>query len=117
MKWLHYYQENKLISTYFDGDISSYYCNKLTLKTQDQLNDLMKLLLWERKAGSDINWITLFLVSARFLMTAIAIRNLVVGLPPAEQLRSEVAFANMKEPEAEANPEETLKQEVGHAEL
>lgn len=52
-----------------------------------------------------------------FLMTAIAIRNLVVGLPPVEQLRSEVAFANMKEPEAEANPEETLKQEVGHAEL
>ncbi|XP_008422324.1 vitamin K-dependent gamma-carboxylase [Poecilia reticulata] len=52
-----------------------------------------------------------------FLMTAIAIRNLAVGLPPLEQLRSEVAFANMKEPEAEAEPDETLKREVGHAEL
>lgn len=56
-------------------------------------------------------------LSGRFLMTAIAIRNLAVGLPPVEQLRSEVAFANMKEPEAEAEPDETLKQEVGHAEL
>uniref|UniRef100_A0AAQ5WYB8 Vitamin K-dependent gamma-carboxylase n=1 Tax=Amphiprion ocellaris TaxID=80972 RepID=A0AAQ5WYB8_AMPOC len=52
-----------------------------------------------------------------FLMTAIAMRNLAVGLPPLEQLTREVAFANMKEPEAEANQDERLKDEVGHGEL
>uniref|UniRef100_A0A3Q2NNW4 Vitamin K-dependent gamma-carboxylase n=1 Tax=Fundulus heteroclitus TaxID=8078 RepID=A0A3Q2NNW4_FUNHE len=52
-----------------------------------------------------------------FLMTAIAIRNLVLGLPPVEQLTREVAFANMKEPEAEADPDETIKNEMAHAEL
>lgn len=53
----------------------------------------------------------------RFLMTAIAMRNLVVGLPSLEQLTREVAFANMKEPQAEANQDERLKDEVGHGEL
>lgn len=53
----------------------------------------------------------------RFLMTAIAMRNLAVGLPPIEQLTREVAFANMKAPEAEANQDERLKDEVGHGEL
>uniref|UniRef100_A0A4W6CEM3 Vitamin K-dependent gamma-carboxylase n=1 Tax=Lates calcarifer TaxID=8187 RepID=A0A4W6CEM3_LATCA len=52
-----------------------------------------------------------------FLMTAIAMRNLAVGLPPVEQLTREVAFANMKEPQAEANQDERLKDEVGHGEL
>lgn len=52
-----------------------------------------------------------------FLMTAIAMRNLAVGLPPLEQLTREVAFANMKEPQAEANQDERLKDEVGHGEL
>ncbi|CAG5867391.1 unnamed protein product [Menidia menidia] len=52
-----------------------------------------------------------------FLMTAIAIRNLAVGLPPLDQLRSEVAFANMKEPQAEDNQDDRLKDEVGHGEL
>uniref|UniRef100_A0A3Q3LXB4 Vitamin K-dependent gamma-carboxylase n=1 Tax=Mastacembelus armatus TaxID=205130 RepID=A0A3Q3LXB4_9TELE len=52
-----------------------------------------------------------------FLMTAIALRNLAVGLPPLEQLTREVAFANMKEPPAEANQDERLKDEVGHGEL
>uniref|UniRef100_A0A8C1VPL3 Vitamin K-dependent gamma-carboxylase n=1 Tax=Cyprinus carpio TaxID=7962 RepID=A0A8C1VPL3_CYPCA len=52
-----------------------------------------------------------------FLMTAIALRNLVVGLPPIEQLTREVAFANMKEPETETSQEERLKDEVGHGEL
>uniref|UniRef100_A0A8D0A3Q5 Vitamin K-dependent gamma-carboxylase n=1 Tax=Sander lucioperca TaxID=283035 RepID=A0A8D0A3Q5_SANLU len=52
-----------------------------------------------------------------FLMTAIAMRNLVVGLPSLEQLTREVAFANMKEPQAEANQDERLKDEVGHGEL
>lgn len=51
----------------------------------------------------------------RFLMTAIAMRNLAVGLPPLEQLTREVAFANMKEPETEASQD--LKDEVGHDEL
>ncbi|KAM9841200.1 vitamin K-dependent gamma-carboxylase [Aulostomus maculatus] len=52
-----------------------------------------------------------------FLMTAIALRNLAVGLPPLEQLRREVAFANMKEPQAETNQDESLQAEVGHGEL
>ncbi|XP_075945495.1 vitamin K-dependent gamma-carboxylase [Anarhichas minor] len=52
-----------------------------------------------------------------FLMTAIAMRNLAVGLPPLEQLTREVAFANMKEPQADANQDERLKDEVDHGEL
>lgn len=52
-----------------------------------------------------------------FLMTAIALRNLAVGLPPLEQLQREVAYANLKEPEAETNQNEHLKDEVGHGEL
>lgn len=52
-----------------------------------------------------------------FLMTAIALRNLAVGLPPIEQLTREVAYANMKEPETETNEDERLKAEVGHGEL
>lgn len=52
-----------------------------------------------------------------FLMTAIALRNLAVGLPPIEQLTREVAYANMKEPETETNQDERLKDEVGHGEL
>ncbi|XP_053267780.1 vitamin K-dependent gamma-carboxylase isoform X1 [Pleuronectes platessa] len=52
-----------------------------------------------------------------FLMTAIAMRNLAVGLPPLEQLTREVAFANMKEPQADSNQDERLKDEVGHGEL
>ncbi|KAK7895714.1 hypothetical protein WMY93_021039 [Mugilogobius chulae] len=53
-----------------------------------------------------------------FLMTAIAMRNLAVGLPPVEQLTREVAYANMKGPQNEAdNQDEALKDEVGHNEL
>uniref|UniRef100_A0A672QTH5 Vitamin K-dependent gamma-carboxylase n=1 Tax=Sinocyclocheilus grahami TaxID=75366 RepID=A0A672QTH5_SINGR len=52
-----------------------------------------------------------------FLMTAIALRNLAVGLPPLEQLTREVAYANMKEPETETSQDEHLKEEVGHGEL
>lgn len=50
-------------------------------------------------------------------MTAIAMRNLAVGLPPLEQVTREVAYANMKESQAEASQDERLKDEVGHAEL
>ncbi|XP_057675465.1 vitamin K-dependent gamma-carboxylase-like [Corythoichthys intestinalis] len=52
-----------------------------------------------------------------FLMTAIAMRNLVVGLPPIEQLTQEVAFADMKEPKGESNQYNPSKDEVGHGEL
>uniref|UniRef100_A0A672ZHV3 Vitamin K-dependent gamma-carboxylase n=1 Tax=Sphaeramia orbicularis TaxID=375764 RepID=A0A672ZHV3_9TELE len=52
-----------------------------------------------------------------FLMSAIAMRNLVVGLPPLEQLTREVDFANMKAPQSEGNQDERLKDEVGHGEL
>lgn len=50
-------------------------------------------------------------------MTAIALRNLAVGLPPMEQLTREVAYANLKEPETERSLDEHLKDEVGHGEL
>lgn len=58
-----------------------------------------------------------YMLRRGFLMTAIALRNLAVGLPSLEQLTREVAFANMKEPQAEANHNEQLKDEVGHGEL
>lgn len=50
-------------------------------------------------------------------MTAIALRNLAVGLPPLEQLSREVAFANIKAPLGEGSQDQQLKDEVGHAEL
>lgn len=50
-------------------------------------------------------------------MTAIAVRNLLFGLPPLDQLRREVDFANMKEPQTEDSQDEELKDEVGHGEL
>lgn len=50
-------------------------------------------------------------------MTAIAMRNLVFGLPPVEQLTREVAYANVKGPQTEDNQDETLKNEAGHSEL
>lgn len=53
----------------------------------------------------------------RFLMTAIAMRNLVFGLPPLEQLRREVDYANMKAPEIDVNQMEQVKDEMGHGEL
>lgn len=50
-------------------------------------------------------------------MTAIALRNLAVGLPPIEQLKREVAFANIKGPPGDGGQDERLKDEVGHTEL
>lgn len=50
-------------------------------------------------------------------MTAIALRNLAVGLPPVEQLTREVAFANMKGPLGEGGQDERLRNEDGHTEL
>ncbi|XP_031440680.1 vitamin K-dependent gamma-carboxylase [Clupea harengus] len=58
-----------------------------------------------------------YMLRRGFLMTAIALRNLAFGLPPMEQLQREVAFANMKEPEAQATHEDNLNAEVGHDEL
>ncbi|XP_064163708.1 vitamin K-dependent gamma-carboxylase [Anguilla rostrata] len=56
-----------------------------------------------------------YMLRRGFLMTAIAMRNLMVGLPPLEQLSQEVAYANLKEPEVA--PDEPLKEEAGHLEL
>lgn len=50
-------------------------------------------------------------------MTAIALRNLAVGLPPLEQLSREVAFANIKGPLGEGGQDEQRKDEAGHTEL
>uniref|UniRef100_W5LGS4 Vitamin K-dependent gamma-carboxylase n=1 Tax=Astyanax mexicanus TaxID=7994 RepID=W5LGS4_ASTMX len=58
-----------------------------------------------------------YMIRRGFLMTAIAMRNLAVGLPPLEQLKREVDFANMKPPEEDANRNEQLKDETAHAEL
>lgn len=59
----------------------------------------------------------LLLLLSRFLMTAIALRNLAVGLPPLEQLTREVAFANLRGPLGDGSQDEQLKDEVAHAEL
>lgn len=56
-------------------------------------------------------------ILCRFLMTAIAMRNLVFGLPPLEQLRREVDYANMKAPEIDINHMDQVKDEMGHGEL
>ncbi|KAJ3606068.1 hypothetical protein NHX12_028111 [Muraenolepis orangiensis] len=60
-----------------------------------------------------------YMLRRGFLMTAIALRNLAVGLPPVDQLTREVAYANMKEPPPppEANQDQALKEEAGHGEL
>lgn len=50
-------------------------------------------------------------------MTAIALRNLAVGLPPLDQLSREVAFANIKGPLEDGGRDEQPKDEVGHTEL
>lgn len=49
-------------------------------------------------------------------MTVIAMRNLAVGLPPVEQLRMEVDYANMKPLEEDSSQNEP-QDETGHAEL
>ncbi|KAG9353838.1 hypothetical protein JZ751_011962 [Albula glossodonta] len=56
-----------------------------------------------------------YMIRRGFLMTAIAMRNLMVGLPPLEQLSQEVAYANLKEPPI--TQEDAQKDEVGHLEL
>ncbi|KAJ8286789.1 hypothetical protein GJAV_G00043300 [Gymnothorax javanicus] len=56
-----------------------------------------------------------YMIRRGFLMTAIAMRNLLVGLPPLEQLTQEVEYANMKEPPVQ--PDEPLKEEARHLEL
>ncbi|MBN3296927.1 VKGC carboxylase, partial [Amia calva] len=62
-----------------------------------------------------------YLLRRSFLMTSIALRNLVLGLPPVEQLAQEVAYANMKDPgrteATETRQDENVKDEVGHGEL
>ncbi|XP_026195617.1 vitamin K-dependent gamma-carboxylase [Anabas testudineus] len=91
---------------------------RLFLKRQRRMKEVKK----RREAGvlERLERFTIkkyYSVRRGFLMTAIALRNLAVGLPPLEQLTREVAFANMKEPQAEANQDERLKDEVGHTEL
>ncbi|XP_053542679.1 vitamin K-dependent gamma-carboxylase isoform X1 [Ictalurus punctatus] len=58
-----------------------------------------------------------YMIRRGFLMTTIAMRNLVFGLPPLEQLRREVDYANMKAPETAVNQNEQLKDEMEHREL
>ncbi|KAK1800913.1 hypothetical protein P4O66_005578, partial [Electrophorus voltai] len=58
-----------------------------------------------------------YMIRRGVLMTAIAMRNLAVGLPPLEQLRSEIDYANMKAPESEAAQKESLADEPRHGEL
>uniref|UniRef100_A0A8C8DTX7 Vitamin K-dependent gamma-carboxylase n=1 Tax=Oryzias sinensis TaxID=183150 RepID=A0A8C8DTX7_9TELE len=91
---------------------------QLFLKRQRRLKEVKK----RREAGllERMERFTVkkyYTVRRGFLMTAIAVRNLAFGLPPLDQLREEVAFANMKGPQEEANQNDPLKDEVGHAEL
>lgn len=58
-----------------------------------------------------------YLLRRSFLMTAIALRNLVVGRPPLEQLAQEVAYANMKAPEEPGSSEAVRKDDSDHTEL
>ncbi|XP_027031142.2 vitamin K-dependent gamma-carboxylase [Tachysurus fulvidraco] len=58
-----------------------------------------------------------YMIRRGFLMTAIAMRNLAFGLPPVEQLRREVDYANMKAPETDVIQNEQVKAEMGHGEL
>ncbi|KAF7217002.1 vitamin K-dependent gamma-carboxylase [Nothobranchius furzeri] len=91
---------------------------QLFLKRQRRMKEVKK----RREAGAleRLERFTVkkyFTVRRGFLMTAIAMRNLLVGLPPLDQLRREVEFANMKEPQTESNQDEPLKDEVVHGEL
>ncbi|XP_058473628.1 vitamin K-dependent gamma-carboxylase [Solea solea] len=91
---------------------------RLFLKRQRRMKEVQK----RREAGvlEKLERFTVkkyYTIRRGFLMTAIAMRNLAVGLPPMEQLTREVAFANMKAPQAEGNQDERLKDEVGHGEL
>lgn len=91
---------------------------RLFLKRQKRLEEKKK-----RREASVLERLDRFLtkkyymIRRGFLMTAIAMRNLAVGLPPLEQLKREVDFANLKPPEEDANRNEQLKDETGHAEL
>ncbi|KAM8872306.1 vitamin K-dependent gamma-carboxylase [Synchiropus picturatus] len=91
---------------------------RLFLKRQRRMSEVKK-----RREASLLERLERFTVKKyytirrAFLMTAIAMRNLAVGLPPVEQLTREVAFANMKGPQAEQNMDDGLKDEVGHGEL
>uniref|UniRef100_A0A8C5H3W8 Vitamin K-dependent gamma-carboxylase n=1 Tax=Gouania willdenowi TaxID=441366 RepID=A0A8C5H3W8_GOUWI len=91
---------------------------RLFLKRQRRMKEVKKrreaglLERLERFAGKKY-----YTIRRGFLMTAIAMRNLAVGLPPLEQLTREVEFANMKGPQDEGNQKDLLKEEVGHGEL
>ncbi|XP_051786426.1 vitamin K-dependent gamma-carboxylase [Erpetoichthys calabaricus] len=62
-----------------------------------------------------------YLFRRSFLMTAIAMRNLVFGLPPMEQLTQEIAYANLKYTDEQAQGEtqnvNMQKTETSHVEL
>ncbi|XP_077592991.1 vitamin K-dependent gamma-carboxylase [Stigmatopora nigra] len=89
---------------------------KLFLKRQRRIKEVKK-----RREANVLERLERFTVKKYyairrgFLMTAIAMRNLALGLPPLEQLKEEVAFANMKQPEVDGNQYD--KDEVGHGEL
>ncbi|XP_017266135.1 vitamin K-dependent gamma-carboxylase [Kryptolebias marmoratus] len=91
---------------------------KLFLKRQRRMKEVKK----RRQAGvtERLERFTVkkyYTIRRGFVMTAIAVRNLLFGLPPLEQLRREVDFANMKEPQTENEQDEPLKDEAGHGEL
>lgn len=91
---------------------------RLFLKRQRRMKEVKK-----RREASVLERLDRFVtkkyytIRRGFLMTAIAMRNLAVGLPSVEQLTREVAYANMKGPQNEDNQDEALKDEVGHSEL
>ncbi|XP_036385737.1 vitamin K-dependent gamma-carboxylase [Megalops cyprinoides] len=91
---------------------------RLFLRRQRRMQDVKKrreASIFERLQRFAVK--KYYMLRRGFLMTAIAMRNLAVGLPPLEQLTKEVAYANMKENGAQTSLDDTLKDEVGHLEL
>uniref|UniRef100_H3CUP1 Vitamin K-dependent gamma-carboxylase n=1 Tax=Tetraodon nigroviridis TaxID=99883 RepID=H3CUP1_TETNG len=91
---------------------------KLFLKRQRRMKEVKK----RREAGvlerlEHFAVKKYYTIRRGFLMTAIALRNLAVGLPPLDQLTREVAFANLRGPPGDGGQDEQLKDEVAHTEL
>ncbi|KAJ8260633.1 hypothetical protein COCON_G00163560 [Conger conger] len=89
---------------------------RLFLRRQQRMHDVKKhreASLSEKMHRFSVK--KYYMIRRGFLMTAIAMRNLMVGLPPLEQLTQEVAYANMKEPPAATD--DPLPDEAAHLEL
>ncbi|XP_043940230.1 vitamin K-dependent gamma-carboxylase [Protopterus annectens] len=88
------------------------------LHRQKKIEEIQKkrnATLLERFARFSVKKYYLFRRS--FLMTSIALRNLVMGRPPLEQLADEVAWANKKPDDTAGSAVEKAENETPHSEL